>query len=206
MGVSAAESSRRASYGRGVADGLRMAGVTNPGEYMNASKLARVESGLNTMARKVLEAVPKKEVWTKSQIARELHRSGSSSAGRDVVDGCLNTLKESGLIREPEHGSFIRVSTREPTVVTVTKKPFTTPTAKEENEPMPTIPTRADAAAPVSPEPDTLSRLANLGALLRRAADECDAIALDVESRVQAAKQDGEQLRQLKQLLKSIGD
>jgi len=52
---------------------------------------------------------------------------------------------------------------------------------------------------------DTLSRLATLGALLRRASEECDAIALDVEERVTAAGQDGEKLRQLQSLLKSIG-
>ena len=63
-------------------------------------------------------------------------------------------------------------------------------------------PAAAQQPQPSAPErDDSLSRLANLGALLRRAADECDAIALDVEARVQAAGKEGETLRQLKALL-----
>lgn len=108
MSVTPGEQSRRASYGRGVIEGLRMAGVPNPGDFMNAQKLARIESGLNSIAKKVLEAVPISEPWTKSQIVAEMRRAGSQVDMR-VLEGCLSTLADSGPIKEPTRGSFVRV-------------------------------------------------------------------------------------------------
>ncbi|VTU38365.1 hypothetical protein H4CHR_04407 [Variovorax sp. PBS-H4] len=159
---------------------------------MNANKLARIESGLNGMAKKVLEAVPMQSPWSKDQIAVELRRLGSS-ASRDVIDGCLNTLCERGAVKEPTRGNFIRVLARQP--ITTTQELDMPATIRPIATPAPVQPATAD---------DTLSRLANLGALLRRAADEAEAIALDVEDRVKAAGKDGEKLRQLQALLKSI--
>jgi len=191
MTVTPTEQSRRMSFGRGVMEGLRMAGIQNPGDVMNAAKLARIESGLNSMAKKVLGAVPIQAPWSKEQIVSELRRAGAT-VDRAVVDGCLITLCERGLVKEPSRGSFIRVIAR---LITQATEEFhemsATASPAATKQPQPPVPERDDS----------LSRLANLGALLRRAADECDAIALDVEARVQAAGKEGETLRQLKALL-----
>jgi len=191
MTVTPTEQSRRMSFGRGVMEGLRMAGIQNPGDVMNAAKLARIESGLNSMAKKVLGAVPIQAPWSKEQIVSELRRAGAT-VDRAVVDGCLITLCERGLVKEPSRGSFIRVIAR---LITQATEEFHDMSATAR-------PAAAQQPQPSAPErDDSLSRLANLGALLRRAADECDAIALDVEARVQAAGKEGETLRQLKALL-----
>lgn len=192
MTVTPTEQSRRMSFGRGVMEGLRMAGVQNPGDVMNAAKLARIESGLNSMAKKVLGAVPIQAPWTKEQIVSELRRAGAT-VDRAVVDGCLITLCERGVVKEPARGTFVRVIAR-----------LITPATEEIQN---VLTTTARTAAPASPthatpeRDDSLSRLANVAALLRRAADEIDGIALDVETRVQAAGKEGETLRQLKALL-----
>jgi hypothetical protein len=192
MTVGAIEQSRRVSFGRGVIEGLRMAGVQNPGDVMNAAKLARIESGLNSMAKKVLGAVPIQTPWSKEQIVSELRRAGAT-VDRAVVDGCLINLCERGVVKEPARGTFVRVIAR-----------LITP-ATEEIQNVPTATARTNTPASESqsaPErEDSLSRLANVAALLRRAADEIDGIALDVETRVQAAGKEGETLRQLKALL-----
>lgn len=191
MTVTPTEQSRRMSFGRGVMEGLRMAGIQTPGDVMNAAKLARIESGLNSMAKKVLGAVPIQAPWSKEQIVSELRRAGAT-VDRAVVDGCLITLCERGLVKEPSRGSFIRVIAR---LITQATEEFHDMSANAR-------PAAAQQPQPSAPErDDSLSRLANLGALLRRAADECDAIALDVEARVQAAGKEGETLRQLKALL-----
>jgi len=191
MTVTPTEQSRRMSFGRGVMEGLRMAGVQNPGDVMNAAKLARIESGLNSMAKKVLGAVPIQAPWSKEQIVSELRRAGAT-VDRAVVDGCLITLCERGLVKEPSRGSFIRVIAR---LITQATEEFHDMSATAR-------PAATQQPQPPAPErDDSLSRLANLGALLRRAADECDAIALDVEARVQAAGKECETLRQLKALL-----
>lgn len=191
MALSPNEQSRRATYGRGICEGLRMAGIANPGAFMNANKMARIESGLNTMAVKVLEAVPLQEAWNKAQIVGELHRTGCG-AGRDVVDGCLTTLKDRGAIKEPKPGHYQRVAVRQPVSA---------------NDPAPVATVHTlQPAAPAPSSDDTLSRFANLGALLRRAADECDSLALEVEERVKDAGKDGAKLRQLQAILKGLGD
>lgn len=197
MSVTPGEQSRRASYGRGVIEGLRMAGVPNPGDFMNASKLARLESSLNASARKVLDAVPMQEPWSKTQIVAELKRQGRS-ATPEVVIGCLGHLTETGLIKEPTRGNFIRVPARQPSP---TEKEL--PTVPSTATPIALQPVKAAAQAEV---PDTLTRLANLGALLRRAADEVDSLALDVEERVRVAGQGDEELRKMKAVLKKILD
>jgi hypothetical protein len=194
MSVTPNEQSRRMAFGRGVMEGLRMAGVSNPGDAMNAAKLARLESGLNSMAKKVLAAVPIQTPWSREQIVSELRRAGAT-VDRAVVDGCLVTLCERGVVKEPARGTFVRVIAR-----------LITP-ATEEIPPVSTTahiitPASSPQAAPAAPpRDDSLSRLANVAALLRRAADEIEGIALDVEARVQAAGKEGETLRQLKALL-----
>lgn len=46
---------------------------------MNEAKIARISSGLNAIARKVLDAVPAQAIWTKTQIHAEL-RAWASAA------------------------------------------------------------------------------------------------------------------------------
>jgi hypothetical protein len=78
---------------------------------MNEAKLSRKEEGLNSQAKKVLNAVPMLSAWTKDHIAHELRRTGVHIS-RDVFDGILNYLRGHGLIREPESGCFIRVAAK----------------------------------------------------------------------------------------------
>lgn len=66
---------------------------------LNARKAARLESGLNVMARKVLDAVPIAEVWNLHQITQEVNRHGRNVDPK-VVQGCLRTLTDAGLIKE----------------------------------------------------------------------------------------------------------
>lgn len=162
---------------------------------MNASKIARMESGLNGMAKKVLAAVPMQEAWTLAQINFELRRVGTR-ADQDVIEGCLGTLTGNGLVKQPSRGTFIRV-TAPP------KEPQTTKVNTVQHlEPRPTTKTLTVKHAPQPP--DTLTRLVSVAASLRELADEIDSLALDVEERVQVAGKDGEKLRQLQSLLKSI--
>ena len=159
---------------------------------MNEAKLTRMEGALNGIARKVLEAVPVQSPWTKDQIMSEMRRQGSG-AERNVVEGCLDTLRGRGLIKEPARGAFLRVVSK-PAIPTPPEKdavPATQPTIR--------------AAITVPPEKkDPLTRFADVAKLLRQAADELDAAALDAAEEVQAAAKDTERFRQLQSLLKGI--
>jgi len=159
---------------------------------MNEAKINRIESGLNGMAKKVLDAVPAQSPWSKDQIAIEIRRRGSG-ADRSVLDGCLDSLRGRGLIKEPTRGQFIRVVGK-----TTTNQP------EEDTLSPQTPPARLPASAAPMPqaEKDPLARLAAASKLLRQAADEIDAAALDAAEQVQTAAKDTEKFRQLQQLLK----
>ena len=200
MTVSAAEQSRRASFGRGMAEGLRMAGINNPEQVMQAAKLQRKEEGLTSIARKVLDAVPIQEVWNKDQIGAEVRRRGTCT-DRKVIDGCLGGLVDSGLVKERPVGHFTRAVARAPAVTT--EKTIQMP-KKEIAMPATNVRPIAAAQTESATPSDMLTRLANLGALLRRAADEVDAVALEVEDRVKSAGEDGEKLRQLQSTLRGL--
>lgn len=202
MSLSDREQSRRMSFGRGVMEGLRMAGVQNPGAAMNAAKQARLESGLNTMAKKVLDAVPIKEPWTRDQVMGELRRGGMTP-DRSVIDGCLANLCDCRLVKQPSPGLYIRVLARQTTAIPQEIEPVTITTINiAPEQPAPTAPAQPSAT---SPRDEFVIRLGNLGALLRRAADEAEAIALDVDTQLQVAAAGGDKLRQLKALLSEIG-
>lgn len=156
---------------------------------MNAQKMARLEGGLNGLAKKVLAAVPMQEAWSAQKISTELRRSGGSY-DLSVITGCLNTLADSGIIKEPATGSFIRPAVRES--ITTTK----------EEAPMAT---NVRTIAPAEPEQDSMTRFANVAKGLRRLADEVELIALADAERTQKAEKDTENLRQLQALLKTIG-
>lgn len=174
---------------------------------MNAAKLTRLEGGLTTVARKVLDAVPIQEPWEKQTIVMELRRTGVATSV-DIIEGCLRSLKDRGLVKEPRSGFFVRPKFRPAAAANdddlddagaPTPPPTTTTKA-------PPVRTTLTVSPPATTEPaNTLTRLADLASSLRKTADEVDAIAIDVEERIAVIEKDGEKLRQLQALLKSIG-
>ena len=162
---------------------------------MNNNKVAAAERGLTSIARKVLEAVPKQDVWSAQQILGEMGRTGSQP-DFTTMRGCLNSLKDAHLVREPEPGHWQRVAPRQ----VITRGEL-----------------RIDEPAPPTPAPppgrsDTLSRIAELSQELRTvaakvttAAAALDDVAIEIEERLQVIDADGQKLRQLQSILKSIG-
>jgi len=157
---------------------------------MNEAKIARISSGLNTIARKVLDAVPAQTIWSKAQIHAELHRIGVS-CDRSLVDGCLDNLRGQGLIKEPTRGEFTRVTPK--TTTHQTEEPMTTHQ----------IPPARPPASPVPEKKDPLARLAVAAKAMRQAAEEVEAAALEAAEMVQKAEQGAEKFRQLQAMLQS---
>lgn len=157
---------------------------------MNQAKFDSIERGLTHVSRKVFQAVPMREQWTRHQIHAELGRQGVNLT-HNVVGGCLDSLRGMGLIREPDRGEFIRVVVR----------------AYQPEEPKEAA-LPASTLAPVATKPAThespLAVLAGLSKDLRGLADRIDAAALDVEERIEALGRDTEKLRQLQALLKGL--
>ena len=160
---------------------------------MTATRIRILENQQTGVAKKVYGAVPINEAWPSKQIAMELSRQGQV---RDfsIIEGCLNTLKEVGLVKEVAPGHFQRV------------KPKLT--VEKEAEPMATTPSKTSAESK-STEP--VDRLAAIGTKLRdlskmflELADDIDEATLAFEEKASGNDEELAKLRQLKGLLKSL--
>ena len=160
---------------------------------MTATKIRILENQQTGVAKKVYGAVPINEAWPSKAIVAELTRQGQV---RDfsIIEGCLNTLKEVGLIREVAPGHFQRVKPKS--------------TVEKEAEPMAATPPKTPAESkPTEP----VDRLAAIGTKLRglsqmflELADDIDEAALAFEEKTSGNDEELAKLRQLKNVLKSL--
>ncbi len=189
---------------------------------MTPQRYATLVRKLTGIATKVLDAVPSSEAKTAKEICSTLYLQGMR-ADIHVVEGCLNSLKQDGLIKEPTQGHFIKVHMNKPS--TVTKK---IPIPGMDVTPPP------NAEVPLvktpTPEPgvkDTLSSAnqlavklkavhALLGGLQKTVAEvvsivadleeEVEDFGLQAEERIEKAERDTAKLKQLQALLKGIAE
>ena len=148
---------------------------------MNNARMRAIEEGQTGIAKKVLASVPIQEAWTARQIVSDIARSGSRPDPH-IIEGCLNTLVDSGLVNERPRGYFQRIKPKEEKVVPI-------------------------ASAPAQPkEPiDPLAKLGSIASSLRTLADEIEDVALTIEERQTATTEEIAKLRQLKALLRDLG-
>ena len=160
---------------------------------MTATRIRILENQQTGVAKKVYGAVPINEAWPSKAIVAELTRQGQV---RDfsIIEGCLNTLKEVGLIREVAPGHFQRVKPK--------------PTAEKEAEPMTTKPlnppTKSEPAEPVDRLAAIGTKLRSLSKMFLELADDIDEATLAFEEKASGNDEELAKLRQLKGLLKSL--
>lgn len=159
---------------------------------ITAARIRLLESQQSGVAKKVYDAVPLNEIWSIKQIALELQRQG---VARDIsiVQGCLKSLKDTGLIKEANPGCFQRVKPR------------------AESEPAKKDPIMATTPAPPSQPADPVDKLAAIGTKLRglsqmfiELAEDIDEAALALDEKASGNDEELAKLRQLKGLLKSL--
>ena len=160
---------------------------------MTATRIRILENQQTGVAKKVYGAVPINEAWPSKSIVTELTRQGQV---RDfsIVEGCLNTLKEVGLIRETAPGYFQRVKPK--------------PTVEKEAEPMATKPlnqpTKSEPTEPVDRLAAIGTKLRGLSKMFLELADDIDEATLAFEEKASGNDEELAKLRQLKGLLKSL--
>jgi hypothetical protein len=199
----------RRIFGRGFVAGLQAAekGISTM-NTMHPGKYEQAERGLTSAARKVLHAVSALQSQPIGAICSELMRGGTAMDHVKVA-GCLASLKDDGLVKEPAAGQFIRVMPRPKEEVLVAQ--IAQPIRRGESITLVGVNPTDSSLRPVAASTDTLGRLAELsqqlrahGRLLIDFAESIDNVALDVEQRIQQAEQGADRLRQLQQLLKGI--
>ena len=178
------DGSHRKVYGRGYYDGLRAAseGKTDT----NSQRLRHIENNLPMIAKKVLDAVPIQQAWSITQIKSELSRVGLTYSSK-AVSGCLNSLTDSGLVKEPKTGVFTRVSKEK-------AKPVLKAVAPN-SEPAESAPAERVSAA---------TKLMQLGAEMRALADRLDDAVLELEAERESQQAELASIQQLKTLLKTL--
>lgn len=173
---------------------------------ISSSRFKQVHVGLSALAQKVYAAVPISEPWSASRIHSEMQRNGGSTKDLHIVMGCINSLIASGLVSEPERGTFIRSPVKDKP----TEKQAPQPEPKK--EPMTTTAkTTPKASTPIemiAPIAGAL-RLEAIGMAqqakrLEEWADSLETKALEIEENNAAGDADTAKLKQLQQLLKSL--
>lgn len=204
-------------YGRGYFDGFKAAADSSVDKEltMTEAKFNNIYRGLTEIAKKVYQAVPMQEMWTANQVISELNRLGFNRQEHRIVLGCLTSLRDSGLVKEPKQGYFVRAEVRVKQAVT-TQPDHQEPT--QPTQPVKTEMPKKEAEMPQvkakTPAPNTtpLERIGGLSAQvldvvkqLHQLAADIDAAAIEMEEQLEKVKEDNAKLIQLKSLLKSIG-
>lgn len=132
------------------------------------------------IAKKVLAAVPIQSPWEVRKIVAEIARTGPMPDKR-IVEGCLRSLCDSGLIRESPFGFFQRIEIKE--------EPIVQQKTAEKN--------------PKDPS-EVFNRLNNVANMLKTIINELEEIALTVEEQRIESSEEAKKIKQFKELLKAL--
>ena len=148
---------------------------------ISAARHTELLSAQSAIARKVFDVVPIQEAWTAQQIGGALQQQTRSSLHFRTLEGCLNTLKEAGLIEEPRRAYFRRIMPREPLKAVPMTKPEETPA-----------------------QMGAVELLTDIAARARRLADDIEAAAEVIVEQSQSNEEALKKLTQLQSILKSL--
>lgn len=81
---------------------------------MTPTRYAQLERGLNSAARKVLNAIPISKPATVFEVNNEIERMGGTRMPHDVVEGCIAKLVDVDLVKVIGRGQCQRVAVKEP--------------------------------------------------------------------------------------------
>lgn len=170
--------------------------TANDRNELSEKRFRQKFDGQSNIAKKVYECIPIASSWTLSQICTEMARKGQGNDHR-ITQGCVNTLVNSGLVKESPRGTFRRLSIKQQ------KKEVTEPALLKPIE------TRKEMTVemkfPAKKEKDPLEMLSSISSSARKLADDLDDAALVIASQIRDIESQSSKLKQLQALLKSIG-
>jgi len=161
---------------------------------MSPERMKAKLQGMSSAATKVFEVVPIQTAWSQNEIYRTLNEITRSTMDTHIFRGCLNTLKEAGLIREPSRGHFQKIAIKEKK-----EKDMTSPSPKTAPLALPTKPTKPD-----QPKANPLDLLSDIAGKLRAVADDIDSAAIAIDESIAESAENLGKLKQLQSILKSL--
>jgi hypothetical protein len=189
-------------YMRGLYDGFQI----GTQQEMTPKKFKLTLDGQTSICKKIFEFVPKTEAWTAQAIVTAMSRNGGTRPDMKTAEGCLNSLKDSGLIKETERGLFQAVVPRESITLAGSTSDAPSEQASGLGDIHVSIPITCEAEPPRTPAAqfgDIATGLRLKGQSLIRLADEIDSAALAFEQEIEDANKRLERFNQLKALLAS---
>lgn len=181
---------------------------------MSPKRFQSLYNAQTSIARRVYDATPISEAWTVHQVMQELARAGLPIRDYSKVEGCLNSLRQAGLVDEPEKGKFRRAKVAPLKIAAVSSQPETIEDEPAPQMSKPTITVKTASSAPTEAKKHTnpLERLDELAKRARAAAatlttlaDEIDTVALEIEEEFEANMKAAATLRQLQALMRGEG-
>jgi len=173
---------------------------------VNPKRQAAIESGLTSIAAKVLAAVPITEDWTPTQIHGEMIRNGIGG-NRKIIDGCLQSLEADGLIVAVTSNTYRRPPNKKAEKSAPAPIEFADTTKKPKLE-IVEMTASAQIKAVTKPAPGAIDKLSaisaralKLSADLRALADDIDGAAVEIEDMMKGHATDSAKLKQLQSLL-----
>ncbi len=175
---------------------------------MTPAKIAGLLQGQTSIARKLFEFVPIAAAWSEHQIASEMRRVTGSTPDLKVVRGCLRDLADCGLVRR-SNDLFRRAHVPEKpqqkesempaakAVTTLQLKPAATPEPQVAPSPIEIL---GDIAGSIV----ELSK--GVAVQLQQLASRVEEAAIQIEQGQEANAANLQKLKQLQQLLRSLGD
>lgn len=186
---------------------------------MTMSRQRALLNGQTAIARKVFSAIPITESWNARQIYAELCRVGHSVDFK-VQAGCLAALICSGLIIEPTTGNYRRAAVKQfvehikpeaEQTRTIVAAEVIAATSNKDIE-MATQPAPALKPALVKTATTPIDKLATISNQARSIADQLkdlasniETAAIEIDEQIKAGNEETAKLKQLQQLLKSLG-
>lgn len=165
---------------------------------MNEVRMKAITESQSSIAKKVLSAIPLNEPWTAKQVYAELGRMTGSMTDRRIVDGCINTLVESGLVKESPRGSFRRIEAKP-------EKEQPTPEVKLVVQPkFKLVEQGATPRDPLDRMAAVAASIRGIGRQLEAAATEVEETALYMQQSIESTATKSEQLDALRKLLKDL--
>ena len=155
---------------------------------MNPKRTQALLSGQTAISTKVYNCVPIESAWTTAQIHGELRRQGVNRDPR-TVRGCLSSLLEDGLVREPIADHYIRTPVRDKTKLAVV------PASNQEEVTM---------AVPEVKQRTPIDILTDLSLKARELTRAIEQAAVDIEEQFNFNTEENKKLKQLQQLLKNL--
>lgn len=195
-------------YMAGLYDGFRIASEPD----MTPQKFNLILTQQTSICRKIFEFVPIGEAWTASQISTAISRRQTTSTRPDMktLEGCLNGMKDAGLIKEPQRGLWQQVVPRESVKIADASVKTAALTPQAEPGPLSAPHEEAALAVPAEAIPQatpaqTFGELAVQlrlrGQALIRMADDIETAALTFEQRLDDMEAKLAKFNQLRALL-----